>query len=88
MEKKGDFDPDTKLGLFSDDAAIDSLRALISANESAGKVLYKEAFGTATIGAVEMCVNEKFGDGIFAQGLHNVEKKNYEICLDLLRQLH
>ncbi|MEY4588023.1 MAG: hypothetical protein RL497_99, partial [Pseudomonadota bacterium] len=69
MERKGDFDPDTKLGLFSCDAAVNSIRDLIIENEDVGKILYKEAFGTAPIGVTRSLVDGKFGNGMFNQWL-------------------
>lgn len=87
MEKKGDFVPNSELGLYSNDAALESMRGL-SKVDDVGAVLYKEAFGTASIGTIQDSVDKILGDGIFNQWLKNFENKNYEKCQNLLRKLH
>ncbi|WP_444901411.1 hypothetical protein ACJJIG_17970 [Microbulbifer sp. SSSA007] len=88
MEKKGDFDPDTKLGLFSCEKAVESLRELITECEGVGKVLYKEGFGTAVVGSVRAYIDQKCGNGVFDLWLNHFERKEYSKCLEVIRKLH
>jgi hypothetical protein len=84
MERSGSSISKHELGLFSTEDAVDSIRSLINKSEYAGKILYKEAFGTATIGSTKVCIDSEHGGGTFDRWLNCFEKNEFDECLKVI----
>lgn len=71
----------------SDEAAVSSLRELISSVPGVKQSLLQEALGSAPLGSVGRLVDSGLGSGVFRIWLSAFELRNHSACSQILREL-